>query len=222
LGALFALLIAGCALPAAKQPETVSTVGGHGAAGPAAAPAVPDPMALGRLDAPLVLVEFSDYQCPYCRRFHAEVLPRLRREYIDTGKLRLVYKDLPLDMHREAMPAALAARCAAQLERFWPMNEALFANQAALGAALYTRLAQELALDGERFRSCTADPATRRLVQRDARDARRFGIQGTPGFILGRSAGAGVQVERIARGFADFDTFAREIDALLGHTGTKP
>jgi protein-disulfide isomerase len=190
-----------------------------GLAGCAGAPPVrdnpPDEMALGRADAPLALVEFSDYQCPYCARFHAAVLPRLKTEYIDTGKLRLLFKDLPLAMHREAMPAARAARCAGAQGKFWPMNEALFANQARLGAELYARLAEMLALDVETFKACVAHPLTQQLVQRDANDARRLRMNSTPSFVLGRYDGERMQVVREARGFVDFDTLARELDELL-------
>jgi protein-disulfide isomerase len=177
--------------------------------------AAPEPMALGRADAPLALVVFSDYQCPYCARFHAAVMPRLKSEYIDTGKLRLLFKDLPLSMHREALPAARAARCAGAQGKFWPMNEALFANQARLGADLYVRLAEALTLDVAAFKACVAHPQTQKLVQRDASDARRLRISSTPSFVLGRYDGERMQVVREARGFVDFDTLARELDAQL-------
>lgn len=216
-----ALLLTACAMAPARDAETVSTVGGQGASVPALAPAVPDPMALGRAEAPLALVEFSDYQCPYCSRFHREVLPLLRSQYVETGKLRLMYRDLPLAMHREALPAAVAARCAARQDRFWPMNEALFANQTTLGPALYAQLAERLMLDRERFEACSQDPATRRQVLRDAQDARRFDIHATPSFILGRFDGQGLRVARIASGFTDYPTFVREIEALLAETA-KP
>jgi protein-disulfide isomerase len=190
-----------------------------GLAGCATTPPVhdsaPELMALGRADAPLALIEFADYQCPYCARFHANVLPRLKSEYIDTGKLRLLFKDLPLSMHREALPAARAARCAGAQGKFWPMNEALFANQARLGPALYARLAEGLGLDVEAFKACVGNFLTQQLVQRDADDAHRIGINSTPTFVLGRYDGERMQVVREARGFVDFDTLARELDELL-------
>jgi len=220
LGYRFALVmvlaaIAGCATSTGKQVETVSTVGSQGAATTPARSAPADSRAMGRLDAPVAVVEYSDYQCPYCQRFHAEVLPRLKSRYIDTGKVRFFFRDLPLSMHRESMPAAVAARCAAGQEKFWAMNEALFANQPKLGADLYERLAQTLALDGDRFRQCQHNPATRQAVQRDAQDAGRYGLNSTPSFILGRVDGDRVEIHRVARGFADFETFAREIEAVL-------
>lgn len=208
-------VVAGCAAPSGKPVETVSTVGSQGAAPEPKGRAAPDARSLGRLDAPVAIVEYSDYQCPYCQRFHAEVLPRLKRQYIDTGKLRFFFRDLPLAMHRESTPAAVAARCAGAQGKFWEMNEALFANQPQLGADLYQRLSRALALDDARFRECQRDPATRAAVQRDAEDAGRYGLQATPSFILGRVDGERVEIHRVARGYADTDAFAREIEALL-------
>lgn len=172
-------------------------------------------MALGSTTAVLTLVEFSDYQCSYCRRFHVEVLPALRRAYIDTGKLQLIFKDYPLSSHREALPAAVAGRCAAAQGKFWPMNELLFAHQDRLEAALYSRLAQTLALDLEAFRLCTQDPALRVAVQRDQQQALNLGIHATPGFLIGRMQGGQMLVERVGNGFIDFAALSRELDRLL-------
>jgi protein-disulfide isomerase len=220
IGGLVAILtgLAGCTAISGHNVETVSTVGSQGAAAEPARPATADSRAMGRLDAPVAIVEYSDYQCPYCQRFHAEVLPQLKRRYIDTGKVRYFFRDLPLSIHRESMSAAVAARCAADQGKFWEMNEALFANQLNLGADLYDRLAPRLALDQDRFRSCMHNPAMRQAVQRDAQDAGRYALQSTPSFILGRVDGGRVEIHRVARGFADVDTFAREIDAVLAAT----
>lgn len=207
--------LAGCQSAPPPEVELVTPVGGRGVPSAPAEPAVQEARGLGRPDAPVAIVEYSDYQCPVCRRFHLEVLPRLRARYIDTGQVQWFFRDLPLSMHREALPAALAARCAADQGKFWPMNEALFARQAQLGAALYPQLAQQLALDGGRFNTCMASPDTRRRVQRDAREAQQFGITGTPGFLLGRYDGERLEVARSATGFADYETFAREIEQLL-------
>jgi len=103
------------------------------------------------------------------------------------------------------------------------MNAALFDRQAVLGPILYPQLAQVLALDSEPFTACLANPETRRRVQRDAREARQYGISGTPGFLLGRFQGERMEVARVATGYADFATFAREIDRLLADpTSTEP
>lgn len=210
--------LTGCALSTKQDVETVSTVGGHGANPAVARPTVIDPRSLGRDDAPIVIVEYSNYQCPYCGRFHVTVLPRLQSEYIDTGKVRLIFRDLPLAMHRESVPAAIAAHCAAEQGKFWAMNGALFANQRELGAELYGRLAQTLNLDTGKFSTCVQSPLSRKRVQADAQEAKRYDLNSTPSFILGRSVQGIVEIHRTARGFVDFDTFAREIDSLLATT----
>lgn len=206
--------MAACAMVTPRDVQTVSPVGAT-AAPPSRTPAAPDPRSLGSDAAPVAIVEYSDYQCPYCQRFHLGVLPRLKSDYIDTGKVKLFFRDLPLTMHPQALPAAVAARCAAQQGKFWPMNEALYAQQSELGPALYTRLAASLELNGERFKRCFDDPATSQLVRRDAHEASGYGISATPTFMLGRYDGARVEIRSVARGFADFETFAQAIDKLL-------
>ncbi len=212
---LLFLALAACAAGERQDAELVSLAGGRSAASAPTRPAPPDPMSLGRADAPLMIVEFSDYQCPYCRRFHAEVLPALRQHYIDTGKVRLVFKDLPLAMHREALPAAIAARCAAAEGKFWEMNEALFANQGKLAPELYPRIVASLGLDAKVFERCQADPVTTQVVKRDAREAQQFGLTATPSFLIGRREGERLRIERIGRGFAAYSVFAQELDQLL-------
>jgi len=216
--ALLLTVLTGCALQTKQDVETVSTVGGHGANPAVARPTVTDPRSLGRDDAPIVIIEYSDYQCPYCGQFHANVLPRLQSEYIDTGKVRLIFRDLPLAMHRESVPAAIAAHCAAEQGKFWAMNGALFANQRELGAELYERLAQTLNLDTGNFSTCVQSPLTGKRVQMGVQEAGRYGLNSTPSFILGRSDKGRVEIHRTARGYVDFETFAREIDSLLATT----
>ncbi len=217
--------LTGCALLTNQGVETVSTVGGHGANPAIARPTVTDPRSLGHDDAPIVIVEYSDYQCPYCGQFHTNVLPRLQSEYIDTGKVRLIFRDLPLAMHRESVPAAIAAHCAAEQGKFWAINGALFANQRALGTELYERLAQTLNLDTDKFSTCVRSPLSRKSVQMGVQEAKRYGLNSTPSFILGRSVQGKVEIHRTARGFVDFETLAREIDSLLATTpasGERP
>ena len=207
--------LTGCALSTKQDVETVSTVGGHGANPAVARPTVIDPRSLGRDDAPIVIVEYSDYQCPYCVQFHTNVLPTLQSEYIDTGKVRLIFRDLPLAMHPESVPAAIAAHCAAEQGKFWAMNRELFANQRELGAELYGRLAQTLNLDIGKFSTCVQNPLSRKRVQMGVQEAGRYGLNSTPSFILGRSDKGRVEIHSTARGYVDFETFAREIDGLL-------
>ena len=92
---------------------------------------------LGHPDAPVTIIEFTDLQCPYCARFATQTFPQIRRNYIDTGKVRYTSRDLPLPMHEFAVSAAVAARCAGEQGRFWEYLAALFAMQDRLGSALY-------------------------------------------------------------------------------------
>jgi protein-disulfide isomerase len=139
--------------------------------------------ALGRADAPVTLLEFTDYQCPYCRRFQAETWPALKREFVDTGKLRFVLKDLPMDFHAGAEPAAEAAHCASEQGRFWAMHDALLHSE--LSPAAVEQLAQEQGLDMGRFDACFRSGRFREAIERNAALAHSLGLDGTPSFVLG-------------------------------------
>ena len=103
--------------------------------------------ALGSSQAPVTIVEFSDFECPYCRVFHEQVLPSLKREYIDTGLVRFIHKDLPLPFHRQARPAAAAARCAGEQNRYWDLYGALFDQQNCLECKGVVAIAEAINLD---------------------------------------------------------------------------
>lgn len=220
---ILAMTLSGCAAPVMPADiDLVTTVGGRAAnPAPPARSLPPDPMALGSKDAVLTIIEFSDYQCSYCQRFHVEVLPALKKAYIDTGKVQLIFKDYPLSLHREAMPAAVAGRCAAAQGKFWPMNELLFANQGRLEGALYPKLAQTLALDMKAFKLCTQDAGLRVAVERDQKQALDLGIDATPGFLIGRMQGEHLLVQRVGKGFVDFATLSAELDKLLAAPAPK-
>lgn len=213
----------GCSKPTRPEVEMATTDGGRPTATAAPARTVVDnPMSLGSATATLAIVEFSDYQCSYCRRFHVEVLPALRKAYIDTGKVQLLFKDYPLSMHREALPAAIAGRCAGEQGKFWPMNELLFANQDKLSGALYPKLAKSLALDVEAFKRCQLDPAIPVSIQRDQQQALDLGVNATPGFLIGRRLPEGLRIERVGAGFIDFPALSAELDKMLAATAPAP
>jgi len=142
---------------------------------------------LGRATAPLTMVEFTDYQCPYCRRFQAEEWPQLKRDYIDTGKLRFIVRDLPLEIHASAGPASEAAHCAGEQGRFWAMHAALLAGTQDFASGGITRRAQALELDLPRFDECLKAQRYAQLIEAHVREADAAGIDGTPGFIVGRT-----------------------------------
>ncbi len=170
---------------------------------------------MGSAQATIGIVEFSDYQCPYCRGFHDRVFPRLKKEYVDTGIAQFIHKDLPLkSIHPQALPAALAASCAGAQQRFWPMHEALYANYGNLSPTLYPQLARELGLDETKFGACLGDAAREQAVMRDVVEARGLGITGTPSFVIGKIQGDELTVVRMTKGVASFEDFAQEIEKL--------
>ena len=161
-------------------------------------------------------LDFSDYQCPYCRGFHDQVFPRLKKEYVDTGIAQFIHKDLPLkSIHPQALPAALAASCAGAQQRFWPMHEALYANNGRLAPALYPQLGRELGLDEAKFTACLGDASREQVIMRDVVEARGLGITGTPSFVIGKIQGDALTVVRLSRGAPSYEAFAQEIDKLL-------
>jgi protein-disulfide isomerase len=154
-------------------------------------PQVQMPLALaeqaqGSGAAPLTMVEFTDYQCPYCRRFQAEVWPRLKHDYVDTGKVLFIVRDLPLPFHSEAKPAAEAAHCAAEQGKFWPMHDALLAKDSDLSSKGISRCARALKLDVKSFDSCVASGKYAAAVGHNAAEADALGLRGTPAFVIGR------------------------------------
>lgn len=168
---------------------------------------------LGNPQAVVGIVEFSDYQCPYCREFQQQLFPQLKKEYVDSGVVRFIHMDLPLTrIHPQALAAALAAACAGAQGRFWEMHDALYENT--LDPALYAELARRLKLDTAKFSACRADPVTARAVWHDVAEARRLGISGTPSFLIGRIEGNTLTVTRISQGAPSFEAFANEIEAL--------
>jgi protein-disulfide isomerase len=171
---------------------------------------------IGSSRATVAVVEFSDYQCPYCREFHDRIYPRLKKEYVETGMVQFVHKDLPLkSIHPQALPAALAASCAGLQKHFWPMHDALYANPGALAPELYLKLAHEFGLDESKFRACLADPAHEQFIMRDTAEALRLGINGTPSFVFGRIEGDELSVAQLSRGAPSYEAFAQVIDKLL-------
>jgi protein-disulfide isomerase len=147
---------------------------------------------LGSKDAPMTMVEFTDYQCGFCRQFHVATFPELKKKYIDTGKLRFVSRDLPLDFHSNAARAAQAARCAGDQQEFWQMRDRLMTNADKLSAADLSRYAQGLNLDTLQFQTCMDSGKYSKTVQKDVATAEGFGVTGTPSFLLGKSTRDGV------------------------------
>ena len=150
-----------------------------------------DAFALGPEDAPITIVEFSDFQCPYCRRWHEQVYGPLLAAYPD--QIRLVYRHLPLtSIHPEAFSAAEAAMCAGEQDAFWQYHDKLFSSEA-LGSEVYTQYAQELSLDITTFEACLTEHKYQGAIQTDSDFAINLGIRSTPTFFINGLAIVGAQ-----------------------------
>jgi len=168
---------------------------------------------LGRSDAPLTLLEFTDYQCPYCRRFQAEAWPQIKKNYIDTGKLRFIVRDLPLQFHSSALPAAEAAHCAGEQGKFWEMHHALLTGDDPLADGGIDRRATQLGLDLERLHACTRANRYESAIARNIAAANALNVNGTPAFVLGRMANGGLEGQLVsgAQPYAEFDAAFRQL-----------
>jgi protein-disulfide isomerase len=147
---------------------------------------------LGSKDAPLTIVEFTDYQCPFCRQFHMNTFTELKKNYIDTGKLRFYSRDMPLEFHPNAMRAAQAARCANEQGQFWKMRDVMGSNPDKLEMPNLLAFAGDLKLNVDAFRTCVESGKFKNAVQTDVLEAMKIGADGTPSFVIGKSTPDGV------------------------------
>lgn len=148
----------------------------------------PGGYSLGRDDAPVVIVEFTDLECPVCQRFQTTMFSRLKADFIDTGKVRFITRDLPLPMHRYARAAAEAARCAGTQGKFWKFRDAVLSAGNPPSPEELTAAAREVGLDLNAFARCQQSGQFASEIDRDEEDAAKVGINGTPGFVVGRVA----------------------------------
>lgn len=170
---------------------------------------------MGSGNAPLTIVEFSDFECRYCRRFHQQVLPSLKREYIDTGLVRFVHKDLPLPFHDQARPAAAAARCAGEQNHYWDLYGALFDQQTCLECKGVIEIAKELSLDTSALQACMQREATDTLITANLSEAQLHNIRATPTFVIGPSRKDGKHLGDVVEGAMPWPQFKALIDQQL-------
>jgi protein-disulfide isomerase/plastocyanin len=166
---------------------------------------VAQPM-IGDPDAPVTIVEYSDFQCPFCAEFYTDTLPSLKQNYVEEGVVNLVFRDFPLDIHPEAQSAALAASCAGDQDKFWDYHDLLFENQADLGEESYHTWAKELDLDLLQFTECLNSGTHLAAIQQDFLDGQAAGITGTPAFFINGKLVSGAQ---------PIGVFEKEIEAAL-------
>jgi len=208
-------ILAACGIIATACAEAPPRKDDADTAAPSATPARPvDGRVLGADDAPVMIIEFTDLQCPYCGRFARDTWPALRARYIDTGKVRFASRDFPLPFHPFAVPAAIAARCAERQGKYWEFREAVFQRQRQLGAEPYAEIANSLGLDAQALDACRRDPEVRTAVEADLSLGQANGIEATPSFVIGRRVDGKFEGE-IVSGALPIDAFAQRIDALL-------
>jgi len=164
----------------------------------------------GAKDATITVVEFSDFQCPFCTRANPTI-DQVLKTY--EGKVNIAFRHNPLPFHPEAMPAAKASIAAQRQGKFWEMHDKLFTNQRELKAENYKKWAKELKLDMKKFEKDMADPAVQKIVEDDANFARSNNAGGTPSFFIGKSDGKEVQGVLLV-GAQPFEKFKEAIDAL--------
>jgi len=171
---------------------------------------------MGAGSARIGVVTYSDFQCPYCGKAAREILPVLIKEYVDRGRVKIAFKNLPLPIHPLATGAARAAACAAQQRQFWPMHDRLFQEPARLMAADIRVAAAEIGIDPAAFESCLGAAETNAIVMADKAEADRLGISGTPTFVFGRlDADGRVQPTDVLSGAKPVGAFRDILDRLL-------
>jgi len=147
----------------------------------------------GDPDAPVTIIEFSEFQCPFCKRYVDQTYPQILKDYIETGKVKYVFRDFPLGFHPHAKPAAMASECAHEQDKFWEYHDELFENNENLGDDLYLQIAADLGLDIEQFQTCLESEKYSEEVDKDLADGQKYGISGTPGFFINGKLISGAQ-----------------------------
>ena len=188
---------------------------------------------MGASDAPILITEFSDFQCPYCERFHEETEPLLRQYYIDTGKVRFVYRSMGNWVSgnigggkTESQDAALGAYCAGEQNKFWEMHAHLFANVIGEDVGSFTdrrikAIAAEIdGMDTDQFNSCYDSGKYEDRVQQDMADGQAAGVNGTPGFIITYTVNGETRTRSID-GAQPFSAFQQELETALNEIGVQ-
>ena len=160
----------------------------------------------GDKNAPITMIEFSDFECPFCGRWFQQTYPAIDEKYVKTGKVKLVYRDFPLNFHTQAQKAAEASECADEQGKFWPMHDKLFNEGVQGGVEGFKKYAKDLGLDTGKFNKCLDSGQMAPEVRKDLADGGRYGVSGTPGFFIN-----GVKVV----GAQPFQVFEQVIEAEL-------
>ena len=165
---------------------------------------------LGNPNAKLTIVEFADFQCPFCGKFHNSVFPSIKSEYIDTGKVKIVYLDYAF-LGQESLDAAEAAKCAAEQGKFWEYHNQIYTNQRgenqnAFNTTVLRGFATNTGLDLAQFDLCVSQNKYDTLISEELSLGKKYGVTGTPAFLIGK---------QVIKGSSNIETFRSVIDAEL-------
>ena len=171
----------------------------------------------GDKNAKLTLIEFSDFQCPFCGRHVTQTVPQIETDYIKTGKVKYVFFDFPLDFHKNAFKAAEAADCAAEQGKFWQMHDKLFENQKALEESDLTNYAKSIGLNMSKFQKCLDSGKYANQIKKEIELGQKSGVTGTPSFFLGvtNPKDSNVKAVKVIKGAQPYNNFKEAIDATL-------
>lgn len=171
----------------------------------------------GNAEATVTLIEFTDYQCPFCRKYATQTLPDVEREYLKTGKIKYVVRDFPLQsLHREAFQAAVVADCAGQQGHYWKMHDRLLSVKSS-SYGDWGQHAEAIGLNQVQFQNCLKSEQPRQGVQKDLNEGRQVGVRGTPTFFLGISDKnhENVKVLKVLRGAQSFSQIKQSLEQVL-------
>lgn len=212
---------AGTGGTAAVPTASVAAIAPTAAEPTSATVSVDDDPVLGNADAPVTIVEFSDYECPFCKRHYDQTHTQLVKNYVDTGKVKIVFRDLPLSFHDPmATTEAIAANCAREQggdAAYWKLHDKMFSETTSNGTGLtkdqLNQFATEQGLNVTNFKTCVDSEKFKDEVTKDLADAGAAGATGTPSFVIGKT---GSQVSgKLVVGAQPYSVFQAEIDALL-------
>jgi protein-disulfide isomerase len=147
----------------------------------------------GSKDAPVTIIEFSDFECSFCARFYSQTLPQIDENYIRTGKVKLIFRDYPLGFHQYAKKAAEASECADEQDKYWEYHDKLFENRNALDIESLKQYAVDLGLDATTFNECLDSGTMASEVEKDFQDGVGYGVTGSPTFFINEVKVVGAQ-----------------------------
>ncbi|MBT6774007.1 DsbA family protein [Candidatus Woesearchaeota archaeon] len=177
----------------AEAPTPSAKPSNNGAAAVDMATYIDDDSVKGDKDAPVTIVEFSDYECPFCTKFYEQSLQLIEKNYIDTGKVKFIYRDFPLSFHQNAQKAAEAAECAGEQDKYFEMHDLLFEKGVSGGVNAFKQYAKDIGLNTKKFDQCLDSGAMAQEVKDDFAAGQQLGVSGTPAFFINGKLVSGAQ-----------------------------